>query len=135
MRLIGLLNRHSNAFRGLRRTLADHAEATVLTDPNRPRVPREDRRELLHEAHAFCQRNGIELVIIVPIYRKFSDHEKLLRTVIGNLSLTHVDLPAVLPERFTQPRKSYFVDGVHPTAEGHRLIAQAIYEVVSPLIH
>ena len=133
-RLLAWLNRHSNAFRGLRRAFAPRTQPTVLTDADRPRVPREDRRKLLHQARAICRRNGIELVLIVPIYRSFSDHEPLLRQYIDHYGLTHVDLPAVLPGRFTQPRKAYFVDGAHPGPDGHRLIAQAISEVVSPLI-
>lgn len=134
MRLTWLLMRNSNFFRGIRQAFEPDPETRVVAKSTRARVPRKDRKSILKRARAFCQQHDIVLVVIVPIYRDFNAHQGFLRKFISNNDLISVDLPAVVPAGFTRPRATYFVDSVHPGADGHLLIAEAIYEVVSPLI-
>ena len=73
----------------------------------------------------FCQEHGLRLVVIIPIYQVFDHHIPVLREVARWQEVTLVDLPAALAGR-SDTRSRWFVDRVHPTAEGHRWIAHEI---------
>jgi hypothetical protein len=103
---------------------------SIQIDPDRVRVPREDRRKLLEMASDMCDERGIDLVIVIPWYLHFKKHIALLRNFAERNGVTVVDLPRILPRRLSRAKKSYFVDDVHPTPAGHRLIAEAIYETI-----
>ena len=132
-RLLSSLIEHSNLVRGLLQLIV-REPADLGTNPYRPRVPAEHRLRLLELARRFCDDHGIELVVVIPIYRSFSEHVALLKSFAQTAGVAVVDLPARLPPRFTRNRESYFSDAAHPTPEAHRLIAAAIHEVVSPRI-
>jgi lysophospholipase L1-like esterase len=132
-RLTSFLIQNSNLARGLLE-LRRREPADLQVNPYRPRVPAEHRRRLLELARRFCDDRGIELVVVIPIYRSFSEHVALLRAFTRSSGVLAVDLPRVLPPRFERHRETYFSDDAHPTPEGHRLIAAAIQEVVSPRI-
>lgn len=129
-RLAAFTAEHSNFFRGMLRVLQPDGGTQTRTDKKRVRVPREDRLPLLTLARDFCRERNIELVIIVPIYKEFDLHASVLRANAAALDLPIVDLPAVLPSHFVKPRADYFRDPVHPGPEGHRLIADAIAELL-----
>jgi lysophospholipase L1-like esterase len=76
----------------------------------------------------------VELVLVVPWYREFEDHAPVLREFAAARAVALIDLPRRL-QNLPRPRASYFLDSVHPTAEGHRLIAQAIQEELQALWH
>ncbi len=103
----------------------DLAAADRVRDPRRPRVPEADRRELLARIQALCREHGVELVIVVPWYRRFVEHEQLLRDFSAEEEVRLVDLPQRLGSE--APRtETLFLDDVHPSAEGHALIAAEI---------
>ncbi|MCB1055236.1 MAG: SGNH/GDSL hydrolase family protein, partial [Acidobacteria bacterium] len=122
------LARWSNFYRHLL-VLARRGEepSEVLADDELVRVPETDRRYLLGKALELCRRHGIQLVIVVPWYRHFDRHEGLLREFAAEHRLALVDLPSMLAD---QPRQKLFVDGVHPNPDGHRLMAEAMAEVL-----
>ena len=133
-RLTSFLAEHSNFFRGVLRLRHRDRPEDLRTRAGSPRVPTEHRERLLAMALDFCREKHIELVVLIPIYAAFDGHVAILRAFAAANAVPSVDLPAILPERFSKPRADYFLDAVHPTAEGHRLIAQAIHEAVSPLV-
>ena len=89
------------------------------------RVPDSDRRWVLEGFRRFCQEHGLRLVVIIPLYRAFEDHIPLLREVVRWKEVTLVDLPDALEEH-SDTRSRWFVDDLHPTAEGHRRFADEI---------
>jgi lysophospholipase L1-like esterase len=99
----------------------------VDVDPTSPRVPEEDRRELLTDLRDWCVGHGLHLVVVIPWYRQFEGHIPLLRSFAASNDVPAVDLPARLGA-LPAPRASYFIDPVHPNARGHRLIAREIEE-------
>jgi len=132
-RLASFLIEYSNLARGLFQ-LGSRDRSGLKRNPHRTRVPAEHRERLLEMARSYCRERGIELVVVVPIYREFSGHAVLLRSFVREYGVSVVDLPAVLPSRFTGPRETYFSDDAHPTPAGHALIAGAIHEGVAPKI-
>jgi len=89
------------------------------------RVPESDRRALLTDIRALCREAGVRLAVIIPWYRSFDQHVHVLRELEGQSDVVVIDLPGLLAA-LPKPRSSYFVDDVHPNAEGHQLIAAAI---------
>jgi lysophospholipase L1-like esterase len=127
---------HSHAYRALRSLLLEAGPVDELPaedveqDETRVRVPPAHRTRLLELLTAECQARGVELVVIVPWYRKFERHAPLLRRFAEEHGLTLVDLPEILARGLPRPREEYFLDRVHPTPEGHALIARAIADVL-----
>lgn len=137
-RVSALLMLHSNLMRAVvtrkaRRVMGP--EARVQVDPDRPRVPEQHRLALLERTTNLCQSRNIGLVIVIPWYLGFEAHVPLLREFARQHRVPVVDLPAILSEeRLSQPRESYFVDTVHPNAQGHALIADAIQTVIAEIL-
>jgi len=98
-----------------------------------PRVPTEQRRQVLTLIDELCRERGIPLVIIVPWYRDKDAHAPLLREFAAANKVPVVDLPTLIPSRLSDPHESYFSDPVHPTSAGHALIAEAILETLAEL--
>ena len=122
------LMEYSHLYRALRSLLLkdDSEVAELEVDEERFRVPEEDRRWLLEQILDTCTVRGIQLIICIPWYVKFEDHAPLLREFAEEHDLPLVDLPNLLRKTPFKPREEYFLDRVHPTAEGHALIAEAI---------
>lgn len=126
-RTVHALLEHSNLARlALRRAQPERAQ---VRPSGGPRVPEADRRWLLGELREICREHDLRLVILIPWYRDFREHESLLREAAGWEGVVVVDLPAKLAALDTS-RASFFADGLHPNREGHRLIAQAIAEAL-----
>jgi lysophospholipase L1-like esterase len=133
-RLTSFLARYSNFYRGLSELGARRNPARLQLNQDRPRVPRDHRERLLSMAKKYADRNGIELVLIIPVYREFDRHVELLRSFAERESVPVVDLPRLLADRIADDRDVYFLDHVHPSPRGHRLIAETIFEVVGPRV-
>ena len=127
-----VLMEKSHLYRGLRELLMDpeprpeSPDVELEVDDEQARVPEEDRGWLLEETLKACNERGIQLIVCVPWYVKFEDHAPLLTEFATKHNLPFVDLPNLLRKTPFKPREDYFLDRVHPTAEGHGLIAEAI---------
>jgi len=131
-RLREFLSAHSNLYRALSSGEVEaNRRAEIAVDPEDQRVPEEHRRKLLALSREFCERHGLDLFVAIPWYREFTTHETLLRESGQETGAALIDLPRVLDPRLAKPRREYFLDNMHPTAEGHRLIAEALYEVLA----
>lgn len=94
------------------------------------RVPDDDRRAALEDMHRLTTAAGAELVIIKPSY---GAAPQLLRDqVLMEFAREHA-LPLVPMPRWVRREPAggayLYSDGVHPTAEGHRVYADAIAHV------
>lgn len=104
----------------------------VSANPAVRRVPDDDRWESLTEALQICRANDIELIIIIPWYKHFEGHAPLLRRFAEEFQLASVDLPVLLAH-LSDRKDEFFIDDSHPNAEGHRVIADAIWTEVGEL--
>jgi lysophospholipase L1-like esterase len=123
-RLTDLLLRYSN----LAKTIllrGQGPDAGITSLSGRVRVPAQDRRWALEAFRRFCQEHQIQLVVVIPWYREFADHIPLLRELADWEDVTLVDLPGRLAG-YDDTRSDWFIDEVHPTAEGHDLISDEI---------
>jgi lysophospholipase L1-like esterase len=122
-RLVYALQRHSNLARMA--SFSFGGKRNKVQIGNMPRVPEEDRRRLLAELRALCRERGMRLIVLIPWYREYEAHVPLLRELAGADDIILIDLHARLAD-LPKPRTSYFDDAMHPNAEGHRLMAEAI---------
>ena len=129
-RLKQFLTKHSNSYRALVYGWAQEpADDTLIrTHMSQSRVPETDREMILHRFTDLCKQRDIEFVIVIPWYSQFTAHIPLLRDFAKANDVPAVDLPLVLPQRLEHPLNHYFSDQVHPTSDGHRLIAEEIYK-------
>ncbi|MDH3404989.1 MAG: SGNH/GDSL hydrolase family protein [Acidobacteriota bacterium] len=93
------------------------------------RVPETDRLFFYEELRELCRARRIRLVVLVPIYRSFHRHERFLRA-LGDSGFEVLDLPTLLAPGLPD-RRPYFFDPVHPRAELHRLIGEAVAKGVA----
>jgi lysophospholipase L1-like esterase len=122
-RLIYALQRNSNLVRII--SFSSEQERGKVQIGTKPRVPDDERRRVLTALRELCRDNGMRLIVLIPWYREYDRHVPLLRELAGAEDVLLIDLPAALAET-PKPKESYFRDTVHPTAEGHELIAEAI---------
>ena len=85
----------------------------------------DEREEVLVRIFELTESRGIELVVLIPVYRGFHDHRDLLAEVSVRLEIDCLDLETVI-ERSHTSRKDLFLDEVHPTAKMHRFIGEEI---------
>lgn len=134
-RLAGFMMDHSNFYRGVLQLMVRKRAEEPRRDVHRKRrVPLRHRERLLALARDFSREEAIELVIVIPIYREFGDHIALLRSFSEANGIPTVDLPAMLTKRFGKLRHAFFLDPLHPTPAAHRVIAESIFQVISPLV-
>jgi lysophospholipase L1-like esterase len=122
-RLAYTLQRYSNLVRMI--SFSFGGKQSKVQIGSKPRVPEEDRRRLLRELRELCREQGLRLIVLVPWYREYDGHVAVLRELAGAEDVILIDLHALLADP-PKPRERYFYDEMHPTAEGHRLIAEAI---------
>jgi lysophospholipase L1-like esterase len=96
-----------------------------LSQSDAVRVPTEDRKLALSRIIQLCRARGIELVIVQPFYAVDRSQDRVLRDVAIENQVRFVDASGL---RHKHPGRieSLFFDGVHPTRDGHRLIAEVI---------
>ncbi len=96
------------------------------------RVSPTERRVILEELAAFCEENGIALVVIHPSYRDTTRHRCVLTEFVRESGVEmfdaqpHLHPPAVPPGRM-------YLDAAHPSPEGHDRLARGLAPMVRRL--
>lgn len=127
------LTERSNFVRGLMTLFQSELDQkSIGKNEKKFRVPPEHRERLLEMFGDFCAERNIQFIIVVPWYSYFTKHEALLREYAARSGITIVDLPYKL-KHLAAVKKKYFRDNLHPNTRGHRLIAEAVTEVLSQL--
>ncbi|MBM4389751.1 MAG: hypothetical protein FJ090_01405 [Deltaproteobacteria bacterium] len=91
------------------------------------RVPDEDRLAALSSMAEVCKARGVRMVVIKPVYGT-AEPDELLAAFAADHQLPFIDLAAVKDSgAWGTNNTALFNDLVHPSADGHRLIARAIY--------
>ncbi len=85
------------------------------------RVPEEDRAEAFRRMTQLCE-GRCEIVVLQPAYRGRRANSSL-RDLAAELGLQYIDLMAAYEASGIE---DFFIDGIHPTPEGHRVFAEAI---------
>jgi lysophospholipase L1-like esterase len=133
-RLSSFLVAHSNLYRMMASSLYRRPGRMRATrDTTKVRVPDGDRRWLLERIRAECAERGIDFVVLIPWYRTYEKHVPLLREFATQDGVAVVDLPALL-RAVPRPRESYFLDTLHPNADGHRLIASTLARELARIV-
>lgn len=98
----------------------------------RVRVPDPDRASALEWIARGCVAPTCRLVVLQPVYA-VTEPDAVLRDTAARLGVTYLNL--------TRARRAsgltdaqFFSDGIHPTAAGHRALAEAIARTVTPLL-
>jgi hypothetical protein len=74
---------------------------------------------------ALCRARGIGLVMIQPSYRASEPHPCVLTEFCARTGVPMLDAQPVLhPEGV--PAEAMFLDRMHPTAQGHQALAEAL---------
>lgn len=101
--------------------------------PPRVRVPDDDRRLALGWLARRCAPPDCRLVVLQPTYGLPMPPDTLLADEARRLGLGWVDLPAAR-RASGLPDDRFYLDLVHPTVEGHRVIADAVAPTLVPLL-
>jgi lysophospholipase L1-like esterase len=110
------------------------------------RVPLPDFRENLGRMEAYCRTRGIRLLLVLPVYfaagagaevrAVHEDYVRAMRDAGAQRGIEVVDRMEAFVERaelFTpDPSQPGGVDYIHPNAEGHARLAQALCEAMEP---
>jgi len=132
------LHEHSRAFRWLAHRLrsvsgdgsaAEGAPIESRVGEGSPRVPRDDRLEVLRRMLETTRSRGIALVLLVPVYREFLEHREVLLEFARENDVTVVDLERAV-EALGGDRARLFEDPSHPGAELHAEFAAQICELL-----
>ena len=89
------------------------------------RVPTEDRKVALSRIIELCRERGIKLLIVQPFYAVDRSQDRVLRDMAVENQVRFVNASR-LRVKYADRIESLFFDGVHPTPEGHGIIAEAI---------
>jgi hypothetical protein len=89
------------------------------------RVSETERWEILGAVADIAEREGIALVLIHPSYLTTTQHECLLTRFAAQRGVALFDAHGALHPP-GQPRERYFLDTMHPNAEGHANLARAL---------
>lgn len=105
----------------VQQAIREHIELDV-------RVPEADRRAALEWMLRETRAKGVQLVILKPTYPGDWNNPRgdLLRRFATENDLLYVDLPAARRAAGMWNDERFFVDRVHPNAQGHRVLAEAI---------
>ena len=95
------------------------------------RVSDTERRENLEKLLTLCTARNIRLVIIHPTYRRSQRHECLLTDFCHQHGLPLFESYDILHPADPDHAARMFLDEFHPTAEGHRRLAEALADFIS----
>ncbi|MEE8170547.1 MAG: GDSL-type esterase/lipase family protein [Phycisphaerae bacterium] len=92
-----------------------------------PRVPAPDRLSTLRRFHEMTRREGVTLIVLVPAYRWYVAHCRLLLDFCRSEDVHCIDLELAV-KRAGAERATLFADAVHPVSRLHGLFAEQICE-------
>jgi lysophospholipase L1-like esterase len=92
------------------------------------RVTPAERMGNLEELSRLCRQRGIDLVILHPSYSVTAPHECLLTGFCRDNGLPMLETYGLL--RPEGDPAAHFLDPMHPDAEGHRLLADALADLL-----
>lgn len=87
------------------------------------RVSEEERWQILEDLAELADREGIALVVIHPSYLATRRHQCLLTRFAAERGVAMFDAHDSLHAPI-EPRDRFFLDTMHPTAEGHESLAR-----------
>lgn len=98
----------------------------------------EDGRYFMQEIKAICEKNNIKLFSVVFPYFKPKDkyapyqreEYRIMCRVLKDLKLDYLDLSGSIPEKDLYGLRENYDDEIHPSREGHRIIAKSIYDYI-----
>jgi len=89
------------------------------------RVPPDERRAVLDELLALSRERGFRLLVLHPSYRDSRPHSCALTEFVRATGTLSLDVgPLLHPDGAASD--ALFLDAMHPTAEGHARIAEAL---------
>jgi len=107
----------------------------ALSAMSRPKgsvaVPVHHARENIERIHAIAQKAGAKLLLmpeaITPDSAALTDYDHMLQDMASNHSdIAYLDVPSLLLDS----PGDFFLDDVHLSDQGHRRLAQALYETL-----
>ena len=106
-----------------------------------PRVTQEQFQQNLSSIASDCSKKSIKLIVIKEAFRNQSstDHVRSLDSLTASLQIPPLDMHAALDTDLASRRTAdldwdwddYFTDPIHPSADGHAVIAEGLYEIMS----
>jgi len=103
-----------------------------------PRVPVEQHRDNIRSMCAQASAGGMDVVLLLlhsdPTLfqwppKRLTAYRKNYEDAAAEFGCPLVDVSAVFPTD-PEPLSALFIDGIHPTAEGHALIAAELFEAL-----
>jgi lysophospholipase L1-like esterase len=116
---------------GIPPRLLTNGNEHLLTDERRvgQRVSEEERQKILSEFERICRENRIRLVVIHPAYADSTPHECLLTRFCRERNVLLLDAYPTLHPSPGQAQ-GMFLDLWHPSADGHRRLAEALAQFI-----
>lgn len=108
------------------------AEEEIIPELLGRRVSEKERRENLESLAEICRRLGIPLVLIHPSYRLSAPHECLLTRFCRERGVPLFDAHPFLHP--ADRPMGFYLDGMHPSAEGHEHLAAGLAPFLSDII-
>jgi lysophospholipase L1-like esterase len=115
--------------------LVDVDQKRVLTYQNAPqRLKPEERMRVFKELLTICKEQGIGLLMIHPSYASSLRHTCLLTDFVRDNNVLCLEAYDILHQA---PAAETFISPFHPNVHGHRLIAEALADLITNnrLIH
>ncbi|MCX8045189.1 MAG: SGNH/GDSL hydrolase family protein [Desulfobacterota bacterium] len=97
------------------------------------RVSNTERLQNFEKLLALCTSRNIRLVIMHPSYRRTQRHECLLTDFCHRHELPLFETYDILHPSDPGRAAQMFLDEFHPTAEGHRRLAEALADFLAPV--
>lgn len=97
------------------------------------RVSLEDKRQIFKELLEISKQNNIHLIIIHPIYRITVKHQCFLTEFSAQNNIPLIETFGAFQDS-GYSKDELFYDNMHPTALGHKIIADCIFKYIETLL-
>ncbi|MFH1778049.1 MAG: SGNH/GDSL hydrolase family protein [Candidatus Omnitrophota bacterium] len=120
-----------NSATTLRKSLPD---LTIVDIKRKCRVPLDDRKEIFKEFLEISEKNKITLVLIHPIYKKSLGQKCFLTEFAEQNNVPLIETFEAFKQSGYSPEELFY-DSMHPTATGHKIIADCIFKYIKAYTH